>query len=504
MRPVSASDSVVELRERHEALVHGRSVLGIRASHPEAPVDVEEYADCVGIINLPVQAERDVHSERPSCALPLAPRGTHQPQAGADHASRRRATDVLLEGRGKAHVSKAPRAQGDLDTPGITEELDIQRDPAGATHRNAEADPVARVGSWHLGGDIVSQEDQQEGRRDCDSLQGDSPEWGRHAGAGVPAVDGFAIRRSIGTARRRVYGFAAWALTLAACTPPDAPTGLDLELPDAVLGFLAPDTVRHIDLHPGVVYRYLWSPEGPWAVHLVQADVSATCDLELGVLQAEGREGGGNGRETVSGMVGRSAERVLGAVNADFFTPEGTTVGAEVVDGVVRFAAERPTFAWRRGSDPWMGIARIDPEGLHFGWMVDATGGDGATEAVGGFPDLIDGGARVGDLEVAQRPSFAAVRHPRSGVGFDSATGQLWIVVVDGRQMPHSAGMSLPEFASLFEALGADEALNLDGGGSTALVIGDGPVNHPSDATGERAVVNALALFQNPRGCTSG
>jgi exopolysaccharide biosynthesis protein len=61
--------------------------------------------------------------------------------------------------------------------------------------------------------------------------------------------------------------------------------------------------------------------------------------------------------------------------------------------------------------------------------------------------------------------------------------------------------MTLPELASLFEALGAEEALNLDGGGSTSMVLGDGPVNRPSDAAGERAVVNALALVQDVRGC---
>jgi len=65
-------------------------------------------------------------------------------------------------------------------------------------------------------------------------------------------------------------------------------------------------------------------------------------------------------------------------------------------------------------------------------------------------------------------------------------------------------GMSLPELASLFEALGVEEALNLDGGGSTALVVGARPVNRPSDATGERPVVNALALVRDAAGCRQG
>jgi len=200
-------------------------------------------------------------------------------------------------------------------------------------------------------------------------------------------------------------------------------------------------------------------------------------------------------------MVERSAARVLGAVNADFFTAEGATVGVEVVNGRVTAAAQRPTFAWRAGADPWLGIAAVTGPGLKVGWNVDLTTGDGETAAVGGFPDLIDGGLRVGDLEVGERPAFAAIRHPRTGIGFDSGRRWLWIVVVDGRQAPHSAGMTLPEFAALFEALGADEAINLDGGGSTVMVVDDRSVSRPSDPTGERAVANALALVQRQGGC---
>ncbi len=301
----------------------------------------------------------------------------------------------------------------------------------------------------------------------------------------------------------RVLAAVATTLGVLACAPPDEPSVLELRFPDAAVAFLAPDTVRSTVLDPDVTYRYLWSPQGPWAVHLVQARMGGRCDLEFGVLRAEPRESGGQGREIVSGMVARSGIRVLAAVNADFFTAEGNTVGTEIVDGRVSSAESRPAFAWRPGSDPWMGVADAMDGELQLGWTVDRSIGDGRTEAVGGFPDLIDRGTRVGDLEVGERPSFAAARHPRSAVGFDTTSGVVWIVVVDGRQLPHSAGMTLPELASLFEALGVDEALNLDGGGSSALVVGTAPANRPSDPTGERAVVNALALLHNPQGCGS-
>jgi exopolysaccharide biosynthesis protein len=250
-----------------------------------------------------------------------------------------------------------------------------------------------------------------------------------------------------------------------------------------------------------VWYRYLWSPEGPWAVHAVEADATR-CDLTLRVLRAESRENGGRGHERVTSMVARSTVRVLAAVNADFFTPEGGALGTEVVDGRVTSARERPALAWRRGRDPWMGVVDVEGDSLHAGWTLalheDA---DSATEIVGGYPELLDSGRRVGDLEVIERPSFAAARNPRTAVGFDASRRRLWLLVVDGRQAPHSVGMTLPELADLLQAFGATDAINLDGGGSSVIVVGGRALNHPSDATGERAVVNALALVRDFSGC---
>jgi len=143
----------------------------------------------------------------------------------------------------------------------------------------------------------------------------------------------------------------------------------------------------------------------------------------------------------------------------------------------------------------------VEGDSLRMGWSVHRRDGDGVTQAVGGDPDLIDGGARVGDLTVEARPGFAASRHPRTAVGYDSVSGRLWLVVVDGRQSPHSAGMTLPELAALFEALGVSEALNLDGGGSTVMVVGGQVHSRPSDTSGERPVANALALARDFSRC---
>ena len=311
-----------------------------------------------------------------------------------------------------------------------------------------------------------------------------------------------AMWTTLRTTARAALSLAA-VLALWGCRPPDTPPVLSDRLPEEVRTLLRPDTVRGARVGAGVWYRYLWSPEGPWAVHVVEADLGR-CDLVLRTLRAEERERGGKGHEPVTSMVHRVPTGVLAAVNADFFTPDGGTVGSEVVGGKVMAARSRPALAWRPGSPPWMGSAVIEGDTLVAGWRVPFGVGDGVTEAVGGYPELLDRGGVVGDLGMGERPAFAASRHPRTAVGHDPDSGRLWLVVVDGRQAPHSVGMTLPELATLMQALGARDAINLDGGGSSVMVVLGGARNRPSDDEGERPVVYALALVRDFAGCGVG
>ncbi len=58
-----------------------------------------------------------------------------------------------------------------------------------------------------------------------------------------------------------------------------------------------------------------------------------------------------------------------------------------------------------------------------------------------------------------------------------------------------SVGASFAEEAAIMRALGAVDAVNLDGGGSTTMTIGAGLVNRPSDPTGERPIGDAIAIL---------
>jgi hypothetical protein len=88
---------------------------------------------------------------------------------------------------------------------------------------------------------------------------------------------------------------------------------------------------------------------------------------------------------------------------------------------------------------------------------------------------------------------FVASRNPRTLAGV-TATGELLLVTVDGRRPGFSAGMTLAEAARLMRDLGARDALNLDGGGSTAMIVRGRVVNRPSDRGGERAVGDGVVL----------
>ena len=113
--------------------------------------------------------------------------------------------------------------------------------------------------------------------------------------------------------------------------------------------------------------------------------------------------------------------------------------------------------------------------------------------AIGGGPRLLrNGKISIEASEEGITESFVETRHPRTAVGFNGKS--LFLVTVDGRQEGYSAGMSLPELAGFLKELGAEDALNLDGGGSTTMWVNGHICNRPSDGR-IRPIANALLLF---------
>jgi exopolysaccharide biosynthesis protein len=121
-----------------------------------------------------------------------------------------------------------------------------------------------------------------------------------------------------------------------------------------------------------------------------------------------------------------------------------------------------------------------------------------AYSMVGGGPQLIKAGkVDITDKQEKMSPNFRTDRHPRTAIArLDS--GRLLLVTVDGRQTGVSAGMSLDMLAELLMEFGTIEAINLDGGGSTTMVVQNKLVNRPSDQSGERPVSDAILVFSEP------
>ena len=116
-----------------------------------------------------------------------------------------------------------------------------------------------------------------------------------------------------------------------------------------------------------------------------------------------------------------------------------------------------------------------------------------ARGAVSGWPLIVAGCAPVAGLPGSD--FFTRAPHPRTAVALSADGKTLFLVVADGRR-PGVPGMTLPELAEfLVTELGACRAMNLDGGGSSAMWVGDRIVNRPSDGT-ERRVGNHLAVVR--------
>lgn len=122
------------------------------------------------------------------------------------------------------------------------------------------------------------------------------------------------------------------------------------------------------------------------------------------------------------------------------------------------------------------------------------------TMAVGGVPRIL----RNGEVSVEYEKedigeSFSTTRHPRTAVGLSKDKKTVYFLTVDGRQPGLSIGVDLPDLAEYMKNLGAWDAMNLDGGGSTTMWVRGEVVNYPSDAGGPRTVSNAILVVSKSR-----
>jgi exopolysaccharide biosynthesis protein len=117
-----------------------------------------------------------------------------------------------------------------------------------------------------------------------------------------------------------------------------------------------------------------------------------------------------------------------------------------------------------------------------------------AEDVLGAGPKLVTNGkVDVTDVREKMIATFASDLHPRTAIAA-LADGRALLLTADGRRPPERVGLALDDLAKLLIELGAREAINLDGGGSTAMVVDGKLMNFPTDATGERPVSDAIVV----------
>lgn len=152
-------------------------------------------------------------------------------------------------------------------------------------------------------------------------------------------------------------------------------------------------------------------------------------------------------------MQTRRGENVVGAINAGGYDmSNGRPSGAFVMNGVAINRATATTFWVDMDGKAHITNAQTCNAALDAG---------NVREAVAGFGDIFENGHARSGLDNTTRAS-------RTAIGI-KADGTVVMLMVDGRQAPYSVGMTMAEVAASMEALGCEEAVNLDGGGSSTF-----------------------------------
>lgn len=258
-----------------------------------------------------------------------------------------------------------------------------------------------------------------------------------------------------------------------------------------------PRTSRHVALFQGISYeRQVRRTPRPLTIHILLIDLTAP-GLRFFVTDGDEQEDGmAYYAQTTPAFLVKSGVQL--AINANFFTP---------------FRESTPWNYYPRAGDPIRTFGRSTSNGKAYsgfeaaypvlciaGTAVQISHEDcppGTEQAIAGNHILVENGqpAKFGDQKL----------HPRTAIALSIDGLKMWLVVIDGRQPGYSEGTTLDELAAFLVELGADIALNLDGGGSTSMVmVGqkrpitlNSPI-HTRIPTRHRPVANHLGIFALP------
>lgn len=257
-------------------------------------------------------------------------------------------------------------------------------------------------------------------------------------------------------------------------------------------------------LFQGVTYqRTIKAQPRPLVLHTVEVDLTAP-EIDFFVTPSVPADGYKLSADTVPGFLSQYGVQV--AINGSYFAPHEVksplhyyphidngvrSMGIAISDGD-RYSQAKPG---------WAALCILSLSDIRI------TKNDcpaETSEAIAGDVQFIKDGKPYDGLAILKN---ATKLYPRSAIAINADNTKLWFVAIDGRQPGYSEGVTLAELANiLITDLGADRALNFDGGGSTTLAISDAenkPVvlNAPFQARvpmNLRPVANHLGLNAQP------
>ena len=230
-------------------------------------------------------------------------------------------------------------------------------------------------------------------------------------------------------------------------------------------------------LAPGVEYQRF--NENAMDVHVTRVDLT---NPEIVVVGSRETERG----LTVSDYAKRN--KALVAINADYFDKQMKPLGMAI----------GPCGPWADTKDTERAALVAIGEGraaIYPPREVLVQPEEWMDAAVSGWPLLVKNCTALTATELPGSDGFTRSPHPRTAVGLSDDGTTLYMVVADGRR-EGVPGLTLAKLARFMaEELGACSAVNLDGGGSSAMWVSDEIVNKPSDKS-ERRVADHLAVVR--------
>lgn len=191
----------------------------------------------------------------------------------------------------------------------------------------------------------------------------------------------------------------------------------------------------------------------------------------------------------------KSVNRSFNGVNTAYYPTRAafgiTTSGQPATAWIYHVVNNNDIFSYPAPAPNAEGAAPLQEPSAQFPaggsrWMT--------TAAIGGSPMLMKNGSRqISDIAELINVNNTSAR-PRSAIGHN-ANGIVFIVAVEGDNPSAGyAGLSLLELSNMMRDLSCTDAINLDGGGSTSMIVGNQLLVRPGDNGVERAVVSAVLI----------